>query len=229
MPSYRELLQEAEGRDREVDARGAQELLDGDDAPLLVDVRERDEWEQGHIPGAVHVPRGNLESRIEGVAPDRSRPVLLYCAAGNRSAFAAKTLERARLRARDLARRRLHRLEAQRLPDRPAALARPRARDALQPPPADPGGRRGGPAEAARLAHPADRRGRPRLAGLALPGRGRRRHARDRRRRRRRRDEPAAPDRALDRLARRAEDRLGAPHDRGAQPRRRGRRRSTSG
>jgi len=92
MPSYRDLLQAAKASVEEVDARRAQELLDGGDAPLLVDVRERDEWEQGRIPGSVLVPRGNLESRIENVAPDRSRPVLLYCAAGNRSAFAAKTL-----------------------------------------------------------------------------------------------------------------------------------------
>src|SRR6476660_708816 len=92
MPSYRELLQEAKASIEEVDARRAQELLGDEDSPLLVDVRERDEWEQGRIPGAVHVPRGHLESRIEGVAPDRSRPVLLYCSQGNRSAFAAKTL-----------------------------------------------------------------------------------------------------------------------------------------
>jgi molybdopterin/thiamine biosynthesis adenylyltransferase/rhodanese-related sulfurtransferase len=59
---------------------------------VLVDVRERDEWEQGRIAGAVHVPRGHLESKIEAAAPDRSRAVLLYCSAGNRSAFAAKTL-----------------------------------------------------------------------------------------------------------------------------------------
>jgi sulfur-carrier protein adenylyltransferase/sulfurtransferase len=58
----------------------------------IVDVREDNEWEQGHIPGAVHVPRGYLESRIEGVAPDRSAPVVLYCASGARSAFAAKAL-----------------------------------------------------------------------------------------------------------------------------------------
>src|SRR4029453_16757422 len=45
------------------------------------------------IPGAIHIPRGNLESRIERAAPDHDRPVLLYCSAGNRSAFAAKTLE----------------------------------------------------------------------------------------------------------------------------------------
>src|SRR3954452_3857607 len=92
MSSYRELLQEPKAWMEEGDARRDQELLESEDAPLLVDVRERDEWEQGRIPGAVHVPRGYLESRIEGVAPDRSRPVLLYCAQGNRSAFAAKTL-----------------------------------------------------------------------------------------------------------------------------------------
>src|SRR5262249_56261878 len=56
-------------------------------------VRERDGWDEGHMRGAVHIPRGHLESRIERAAPDPSRPVLLYCSAGNRSAFAAKTLE----------------------------------------------------------------------------------------------------------------------------------------
>ena len=86
MPGYRELLQATKASIEEVDARGAHELLAGDEAPLLVDVREREEWEQGRIPGASHVPRGNLESRIENLAPDRSRPVLLYCAVGNRSA-----------------------------------------------------------------------------------------------------------------------------------------------
>ena len=92
MPTYRELLQAAKASIEEVDARRANELLDGEAGPVLVDVRERDEWEQGRIPGAVHVPRGYLESRIENVAPDRTRPVLLYCAQGNRSAFAARTL-----------------------------------------------------------------------------------------------------------------------------------------
>jgi molybdopterin/thiamine biosynthesis adenylyltransferase/rhodanese-related sulfurtransferase len=89
MSTYRELLQAARAQISEIDAGGAQALP----GALWVDVREADEWEQGHIPGAVHVPRGNLESRIEGVATDRSAPVVLYCAAGNRSVFAAKTLE----------------------------------------------------------------------------------------------------------------------------------------
>ncbi len=82
---------------------------------MIVDVRERDEWDEGHLPGAIHVPRGNLESRIEQAVPDRSKPVLLYCAAGNRSAFAAQTLEELGYEHPVLARRRLHRLEAERL------------------------------------------------------------------------------------------------------------------
>jgi molybdopterin/thiamine biosynthesis adenylyltransferase/rhodanese-related sulfurtransferase len=60
---------------------------------LILDVREQGEWEQGHIPGAVHVPRGHLEARIEGVAPDRDQRIVIYCASGQRSALAANTLE----------------------------------------------------------------------------------------------------------------------------------------
>jgi sulfur-carrier protein adenylyltransferase/sulfurtransferase len=93
MPSYRELLSQVKAEIEEVDAAETRELLDAADTPLLVDVRERDEWIEGHIPGAVHVPRGFLESRIEQVSPDRSQPLVLYCAGGARSAFAAKTLE----------------------------------------------------------------------------------------------------------------------------------------
>ncbi|HZT85100.1 MAG TPA: ThiF family adenylyltransferase, partial [Gaiellaceae bacterium] len=93
MPSYRELLQQVKAEIDEVDVTEARELLAADDRPLVVDVRELDEWTEGRIPGAIHIPRGNLESRIEQAAPDRTRPILLYCAAGNRSAFAAKSLE----------------------------------------------------------------------------------------------------------------------------------------
>jgi sulfur-carrier protein adenylyltransferase/sulfurtransferase len=89
MPTYRELLQQTKSEISELDARAAREKQ----GAVWVDVREADEWQEGHLPGAVHVPRGYLESRIESVAPDRSTPVILYCAAANRSAFAAKTLE----------------------------------------------------------------------------------------------------------------------------------------
>src|SRR4051794_22006087 len=92
MASYRGLLQKGKGEIDEVDAPHARELIERD-SPTLVDVREQDEWDEGHLPGAIHIPRGHLESRIEQAVPDRSKPVLLYCAAGNRSAFAAQTLE----------------------------------------------------------------------------------------------------------------------------------------
>ena len=92
MASYRELLAQVRAEIDEVDAVRAREVIENDD-PVIVDVREQDEWDEGHIPGAIHIPRGYLESRIEGAAPDRSRQILLYCSAGNRSAFAAKTLQ----------------------------------------------------------------------------------------------------------------------------------------
>jgi sulfur-carrier protein adenylyltransferase/sulfurtransferase len=91
MPSYRELLQQVRDEVSEVDATNARELIEERD-PIVLDVREQNEWDEGHIPGAVHIPRGSLESRIERAAPDSTRPVLVYCSAGNRSAFAAKTL-----------------------------------------------------------------------------------------------------------------------------------------
>src|SRR6478672_763681 len=91
MATYRELLQQVRSEISEVDAGQARELIDSG-GPLVLDVREQNEWDEGHIPGAVHVPRGNLESRVERTAPDHSRPVLVYCSVGNRSAFAAKTL-----------------------------------------------------------------------------------------------------------------------------------------
>jgi molybdopterin/thiamine biosynthesis adenylyltransferase/rhodanese-related sulfurtransferase len=93
MPSYRELLQQAKAEISEIDASEASSLLASSEPPLFLDVRERDEWDEGHIPGAQHIPRGNLESRVEGAIPDRNRPIVVYCAVGSRSAFATKTLD----------------------------------------------------------------------------------------------------------------------------------------
>ena len=92
MATYRELLAQTRAEIDEVSHARASELLQSADPPLFVDVREQGEWDEGHIPGAAHIPRGNLESRIDGIDPDRSREIVLYCASGSRSAFAAKTL-----------------------------------------------------------------------------------------------------------------------------------------
>jgi molybdopterin/thiamine biosynthesis adenylyltransferase/rhodanese-related sulfurtransferase len=91
MTSYRDLLQQTRAEISEIDAPEGASLLG--DGTLFVDVRERDEWEEGHIPGAVHVPRGYLESRIEQLAPDHGLPIVVYCAGGSRSAFATKTMQ----------------------------------------------------------------------------------------------------------------------------------------
>ena len=60
--------------------------------PLFVDVRLREEWDEGHLPGAVHLPRNNLESRVEALVPDKERALVVYCESGSRSAFATKAL-----------------------------------------------------------------------------------------------------------------------------------------
>src|SRR5690242_10118026 len=65
---------------------------DGQDI-VLVDVREKNEWNEGHIPGAIHVPRGFLELQIEEAVPDKSKTVVLYCAGGVRSLMAGQTLK----------------------------------------------------------------------------------------------------------------------------------------
>jgi molybdopterin/thiamine biosynthesis adenylyltransferase/rhodanese-related sulfurtransferase len=89
-PSGAELLRQIKSRINEVDPGAAHEQLNN--GAVFVDVRETEEFATGHIPGAVHVPRGHLESRIEGAVPDRSQHVILYCASGNRSAYAARTM-----------------------------------------------------------------------------------------------------------------------------------------
>jgi molybdopterin/thiamine biosynthesis adenylyltransferase/rhodanese-related sulfurtransferase len=89
-PSSTELLRQVKSQIDEVDPSAVNELID--EGVSLIDVRETDEVAAGHLPGAVHIPRGYLESRIEGVVPDRDAHVVLYCASGNRSAYAARTL-----------------------------------------------------------------------------------------------------------------------------------------
>ncbi len=88
--SYADLLREARAQIKEVTPQQVDELPVG--AATIVDVREDSEWEQGHLPGAQHVSKSYIEQQIEGVAPDRDAPVILYCAGGVRSLFAAQTL-----------------------------------------------------------------------------------------------------------------------------------------
>lgn len=89
---YRDLFERTRSAIREVDSIQARELIEQDGAAIL-DVREQDEVDQGIVPGAVHIPRGFLEMRVEEAIRDKSRPVVVYCAGGVRSAFAAKAME----------------------------------------------------------------------------------------------------------------------------------------
>ncbi|MEE3255905.1 MAG: molybdopterin-synthase adenylyltransferase MoeB, partial [Actinomycetota bacterium] len=90
MASFQELLATTKKQIREVDTAEAAQLVQNPGATL--DVREPEEFEQGALVGATHIPRGHLESQIENRIPDRDTQIVTYCAAGTRSAFAAKTL-----------------------------------------------------------------------------------------------------------------------------------------
>jgi sulfur-carrier protein adenylyltransferase/sulfurtransferase len=94
MASGQELIRQIKEQIAEVDPKDVHTTINNGNEAVVVDVREQHEFEQSHLPGAVHVPRGHLESRIEGAAPDKAQRVILYCASGNRSALAADTMHR---------------------------------------------------------------------------------------------------------------------------------------
>jgi sulfur-carrier protein adenylyltransferase/sulfurtransferase len=89
----RDLVAEAKREIKEVDAEGLAKALKEDKDLFLLDVREREEFAEGYIEGAACIPRGFLELRIKGAVADPATPVAIYCAGGNRSALAAKTLK----------------------------------------------------------------------------------------------------------------------------------------
>jgi sulfur-carrier protein adenylyltransferase/sulfurtransferase len=90
MASFRELLAQAKNDIQEIDPADAEPRVGN---ATFLDVRELDEYEQGMIPGAVFIPRGHLESQVENKISNRETPIVVYCAGGTRSAFAAKTLQ----------------------------------------------------------------------------------------------------------------------------------------
>ena len=91
MAGFRDLLAQAKSQITEIDTNeAASRIVAG--GVIVLDVREPDEYEQGALPDALHIPRGHLEAQIEGRIVEKTAPVLVYCAGGVRSAFAAKTL-----------------------------------------------------------------------------------------------------------------------------------------
>jgi molybdopterin/thiamine biosynthesis adenylyltransferase/rhodanese-related sulfurtransferase len=92
LSSFESLFSHAKSRVDHTDPKTVQELEASGEAKI-VDVREKVEWDEGHIPGAIHIPRGYLELRVENAIRDKDEPIVLYCAGGTRSVLAARTLQ----------------------------------------------------------------------------------------------------------------------------------------
>ncbi len=90
MSSFHQILSEAKSRIQETDAPGSVALLS--EGYMILDVREPEEYEQGSVPNALHIPRGILESNIENHIPNYAQPIIVMCASGVRSVFATETL-----------------------------------------------------------------------------------------------------------------------------------------
>lgn len=88
-----QLVAKAKSEIEEMTAQQLQSRLEAGDDVTVIDIRERDEFVQGHVPGAAFIPRGFLELEVEAQQPDRAKPVVLYCAGGVRSALAARNLQ----------------------------------------------------------------------------------------------------------------------------------------
>ena len=93
MPTYQEILEQKRATVREADARQSARLRE--QGATLIDVREQDEVDQGIIPGAIHIPRGFLEMRIEETVRDHDTPVIVYCFEGARASNTFVALEEA--------------------------------------------------------------------------------------------------------------------------------------
>ncbi|HEX9626258.1 MAG TPA: rhodanese-like domain-containing protein [Acidiferrobacterales bacterium] len=106
-----DFIVEARARIQEIHPDELDAMIENHDEPLILDVREADEYRRGHIPGALLVPRGTLEAaadagakdRVEALCAARGRIVVVYCETGARSALAADTLTQMGYRAYNLA------------------------------------------------------------------------------------------------------------------------------
>lgn len=90
--TFQELMEEARRIVPEWDVEKVRKTVESDPGWVLLDVREKEEYREGHLPGAVSLPRGFLELRIEQTIPDKKQPIIAYCAGGTRSLLAAKQL-----------------------------------------------------------------------------------------------------------------------------------------
>ena len=92
-PRFEKIVAEAKQNVQEISAQDAAAALERGDA-LVIDVRDSDEWQESHIPGAKSFSRGTVELEIEEAAPDPSTLIITHCGGGGRSALAAESLQR---------------------------------------------------------------------------------------------------------------------------------------
>jgi rhodanese-related sulfurtransferase len=90
---FQKLVANAKKHVTEISPQDAAEKLKGDEA-VIVDVRETDEWDEEHIPGAIHLSRGTIELDIEEKVPDTNAMIITHCGGGGRSALAAESLQK---------------------------------------------------------------------------------------------------------------------------------------
>lgn len=93
-PRFLKIVDDAKGRIRQTTVDRIKSRLDQHDKFILVDVREDNEWQKDHLPGAVHMGKGIIERDIEAAIPDKDAPLVLYCGGGFRSALAADNLQK---------------------------------------------------------------------------------------------------------------------------------------
>ena len=93
-PRFLKLVNEAKKQVKETNVADVKRRMDSGEKFLLVDVREDNEWEKGHVPGAVHMGRGVIERDIETQVPETSTKLILYCGGGFRSALVADNLQK---------------------------------------------------------------------------------------------------------------------------------------
>lgn len=88
----RDIVKEARAEVEPLELEELNDIIRRREPVTLLDVREGDEWRAGHVPGAIHIPRAYLELQVDDALPDKDAPIIIYCAGGNRSALAARTL-----------------------------------------------------------------------------------------------------------------------------------------
>jgi rhodanese-related sulfurtransferase len=94
MPEFQQIVDEAKKQIKEIDLNELKRMQQSGQDMTLIDVREREEQAKGMIPGAVPLPRGVLEVKIDQVTTDKNKPIVLYCGGGSRSALAALNLQK---------------------------------------------------------------------------------------------------------------------------------------